>query len=249
LAPERWPEIELGAERALSRTGDGVIALFGQGPATGGTVTEARSAALLASLAPAARALRWGEQVHGSIIATLSDEPRRRLAGAACVGRCDGLMTAEQGLALAVWTADCVPVLLAGGGVVGAVHAGWRGAAGGIVAAAVRRAWVEFGVGAAALRAFIGPAVGPCHYQVGDDVRAALAATAVEPRRWQVGDRVDLRAFAAAQLHDCGLTAERIELVGGCTACDPRLASFRRDGDRAGRQVSMVLKVGPTPSS
>jgi YfiH family protein len=241
--------VELGAERLVAATDDGVLAVFGLGPATGGAVHEDRARALLDSLGPRARAVRWGRQIHGSIIASLSDEPGRELGGAACVGRCDGLMTAESGLALVVWTADCVPILLAGGAVVAAVHAGWRGAAAGIISAAVRRALVEFGEGPGALRAWIGPAVGPCHYPVGDEVHAALTGSGIPSSRWQRADRVDLRAFAAAQLEVCGLPRDRIEVIGGCTACDPRLASFRRDGERAGRQPSLIVRSADPSSS
>ena len=91
------------------------------------------------------------------------------------VGEADGLVTAEPGVVLAVLTADCAPVLLAdpAAGVVGAVHAGWRGLAAGVVEAGVA-AMAELGADPAACTGLVGPAVGGCCYEVGPDVRAAV---------------------------------------------------------------------------
>jgi YfiH family protein len=241
-AAEGWPEVLLGSEHALKGGSGDVTCLFGLGPAYGGGAAQSRADAILANLGPAVRALRWGEQVHGKVIATLSDETSRRLSGAACVGRCDGLMTAEDGVAVMVWTADCVPVLLSAAGVVAAVHCGWRGAAAGIITAAVRRMWLEYGVDPKQLRAWVGPAIGPCHYPVGAEVRAALAATGIAPGAWQLAESVDLRAFAVAELVECGAEPDRVTQIGSCTACETHLASFRRDGEHAGRQFSLVFR-------
>lgn len=195
------------------------------------------------------RALRWCEQVHGTLLASLASEPGRPLAGAAAVGRCDGLLTAEPGLGLAVRTADCVPVLLAGGGVVGAVHAGWRGTAAGIVARAVRRFAVEYGVAPGELHAALGPAIGGCCYEVGEEVIAALAGRGVPEALWRDGSRADLRVLLRAELVALGVPERRIVLAGGCTACTAELASYRRDGEAAGRQLSIAVLRAPRPLS
>ena len=179
------------------------------------------------------------------MIASLSSAPGRPLSGAASVGRCDGLITGEPGIGLATVTADCVPVVAAGDGVVAAVHAGWRGAAAGIVPALLARLRAEYGVAAERLRVALGPAVGPCHYRVGPEVVAALTAALGRDGRWRDGDRVDLRSFVAAQLSASGVAGERIRTVGGCTACDRRLASYRRDGDAAERQWTLVYLPAP----
>jgi len=198
---------------------------------------------VLAAMTPGVSAVRWCDQVHGKLLASLSPEPGRPFSGAVSVGTCDGLITCEAGVGLVVWTADCVPVLMEGGGVVAAVHAGWRGAAAGIVPAAVRRFYLEYGVRPDKLAVALGPAIGPCHYQVGEDVIAALAATAVPERFWRDGDRVDLRAFLGAQLERAGVKPSSWSLAGGCTACSAVCASYRRDGARAGRQWSMIYRT------
>ena len=86
----------------------------------------------------------------------------------------DGLVTRTPELALMVFSADCVPILMEGDGVVAAVHAGWRGTAKGIVAKAV----AEMDCPADTIRAWIGPAIGPCCYQVGEEVRAVQTVIA-----------------------------------------------------------------------
>ncbi len=187
--------------------------------------------------------MRWCKQIHGRLLASLGDEPTDPLSGVACVGRCDGLLTDEVGLGVLVWTADCVPVLLAGDGVVAAVHAGWRGTAAGIVVDCLRRLEVEYGVMPDRVSAWLGPAVSPCHYQVGSEVIGALHEWRVPEGSWLQGDRIDLRAVLRGQLFGAGLAAERIWSSDRCTACDPGLASYRRDGRAAGRQWSLIYRT------
>jgi copper oxidase (laccase) domain-containing protein len=88
------------------------------------------------------------------------------------------------------------------------------------------------------VRAYLGPAISAANYQVGPEVIAALRATGVDETSWLDGDRVGLREFLGAQLSQVGV--DRVTTVGGCTFADPTLASYRRDGDRAGRQWSLV---------
>ncbi len=234
-----WERLELASESVLQARLNRTLMLCGLGPPAPLTTPEERMEALLAAL-PDVRAVRWCQQVHGTVTAAVASEPGSPLAGPSCVGRCDGLLSDEPGIALAVWSADCVPVLLAGGGVVVAVHAGWRGAAAGLPGAAVRRLNYEYGVPADVVSAVLGPAIGPCHYPVGADAIDALAVTGGPRQRWLRGNRVDLRAHIAAQLEAAGVAAAAIARVGGCTACDPALASFRRDGAAAGRQFTLV---------
>jgi len=197
--------------------------------------------ALLDALTPRVHGLRWVRQVHGrDLIRVASAEGP--LAGAACAGYGDGLVTSQVGVGLVVWTADCVPVLMVGNGAVAAVHAGWRGIASGIIRTAFERVVEEGGSGASGLRVAVGPAVGLCHYPVGVEVVAALARSGIDPPLWLDGQRVDLRALVRGQLEALGVG--EVELVGGCTSCDPDLASHRRDGSRAGRNLSLVFLVG-----
>ena len=188
-------------------------------------------------------AVRWGQQVHGRVIASLAAEPGRPLEGAVCVGRCDALMTAEVGVGLVVWTADCVPILMHGDGVVAAVHSGWRGSVADVAGAVVRRFKVEYGVPPQSLRAVLGPAISGPRYEVSREVIDGLGAFGLDEALWRRGNQVDLRNFLAARLEDLGLGPSSIEIAGPCTASTPDLASYRRDGDGAGRQWSLIYRT------
>lgn len=157
------------------------------------------------------------------------------------VGVCDALMTAERGVALAVQTADCLPVVVAGGGVACIVHAGWRGLAAGIVGKTVRLLAAQFGVPPAALEAIVGVGIGPCHYPVGPEVHAALLGQLGTLAGVAEDGRVDLQAGAILALQRAGVPAGHIRRLPGCTACTPSYHSYRRDGPGAGRQWAAVV--------
>ena len=227
---------EVAGDRALAIGDRGAVVLFGLGPAAGGLPPPQRAAAILDGLGPALRSIRWARQVHGATVVTVDEGGGEALV---CVGDADGLITRRTGCGLLVWTADCVPVALVGPRVVAIVHAGWRGAAAGIVAAAVRRI-AESGTPPGQLRAVLGPAVCGRHYQVGPEVVEALARTGVPRPAWLDGDRVDLRGFLVAQLAELGVPA--VATIGPCTYSSPELASYRRDGSAAGRQWSLVWR-------
>jgi YfiH family protein len=220
--------------------GDAVV-LFGLGPPLPGGSPERRALRILADLAPALRSIRWARQVHGATVLAVEGGTGDPVA---CVGEADGLVTSHAGSGLVVWTADCVPVALVGRSVAGMVHAGWRGAAAGIVVAAVRRL-AESGNPPGELRAFLGPAVCGRHYQVGPEVIEALDRGGVPRPVWLDGDHVDLRSLLAAQLAALGVGG--VQTVGPCTYDTPGLASYRRDGAAAGRQWSLVFRADPTP--
>lgn len=162
-------------------------------------------------------------------------------AGPHAVGTCDALLTAEPWTALTVRTADCLPIVLSGGGVVAMVHAGWRGLASDVLGTVVGRMRSEFGVPPAKVRAVIGVGVGPCHYQVGEEVVTALSRHAVEGPDWRGDGSVDLAHWASARLFALGVRSEAVQVLPGCTACSPTYHSYRRDGKHAGRQWSAVL--------
>ena len=144
------------------------------------------------------------------------------------LGPADGLFTVQAALPIAVFSADCVPVVLDGGVVVGVAHAGWRGLANGVVSA-LREAMAD--AGAAAVRAVIGPAIGPCCYEVGPEVLDPLADFAATTT-WG-SPSVDLRSAAAAQLE--GLP---ISHVRQCTHHEGGF-SHRRD-QTAARQAAVA---------
>jgi len=234
--------MRIADDRALDFRSGGVRMLYAFGPARPTGSPEDRLRRLMADPGVRVGAVRWGEQVHGRVIASLAAEPGRPLENAACVGRCDALMTADAGVGLVVWTADCVPILIYGDGVVAAVHSGWRGSAADIAGAVVRRFVVEYGVAPQNLRAMLGPAVSGPQYEVSREVIDGLREFGLDEARWRKKNHVDLRSFLAARLEDLGLEPTMIDVVGPCTALTPELASYRRDGVGAGRQWSMIYR-------
>ena len=176
-------------------------------------------------------------QVHGARVL--------RTDGAAALAtraeEADALVTSTPGDAVAVRVADCVPVLLAAPGraVVAAVHAGWRGVTQRVIAAAVE----AMGARGQGLIAAVGPCIGPCCFEVGEEVAAEIAGASSAAVVLRAGDgrpRVDLRAAVAAQLEDVG--ARAVEHVGGCTRCEGgRFHSYRRDGKASGRMLAAIV--------
>ncbi len=158
------------------------------------------------------------------------------------VGEGDALISTTPGLVIYVRVADCTPVLLAGPRGVAAVHAGWRGTVQGVLPAAVERLLAASGQSIADLRASVGPSIGPCCYEVGPEVVDGLAQHAppevfLHPRGAGRQPTVDVAAVNLHLLRKLGITAERLP---GCTRCDPRFHSWRRDGVTAGRQAAAI---------
>lgn len=195
-----------------------------------------RNRALLAvrvGLEPRSIAMGW--QVHGAEVKEWDGPDGGFEASAAGGGpeleRVDAHATATPGLGLLVLVADCLPVALAGPGRVAMLHCGWRGLAAGIV----ERAAATF---AEPPRAAIGPGIGPCCYEVGDEVRDRFRDVDGASR----GRMLDLKAVARARLRSAGVAD--IEDVGLCTSCRPDLFfSHRRDGGVTGRQCGLVWRA------
>ncbi len=178
------------------------------------------------------RRVAWLRQVHGSA---------SRVARAGCSGDGDAVITSRNDLALAISTADCVPVVLGAGDRIAAVHAGWRGVVAGIVESAVTGLAAQ----AEAPRAWIGPSIGPCCYEVGPEVAARLvnARGVASERVIACHGRngrpyVDLVKAVELQLRNAGVAV--IEAVAPCTRCEPLLCSYRRDGARAERNLTFA---------
>ncbi len=189
---------------------------------------------LAAALGLGAHRVVWMNQVHGDRVEAV-DGPRP-----AAVDETDALVTGTARLALAVVTADCVPVLLADAraGVVAAAHAGRVGAQRGVVARAVE-AMVARGAQAGDISALLGPAVSGRNYEVpaamADEVEAALPGSRTTTASGTPG--LDLRAGIACQLRDLGVRA--IDVDPRCTVDDPALFSHRRDAP-TGRLASLI---------
>jgi YfiH family protein len=184
-----------------------------------------------------------GEQVHGARLARVREEQsgsgfvdlRSTIVGV------DALAVSNRNLPVAVLVADCLPIALAAPQeqLLVVVHAGWRGLAAGILA----RATAEFERGTDVV-AVIGPTIGPCHYEVGEEVAEAVAsgsqAGAVTERR-EGRLFLDLRRTAERSLRAAGLRG--VEISDLCTACLPeRFFSHRRDGT-TGRQALVAMMM------
>jgi YfiH family protein len=167
------------------------------------------------------------------------------------LAQADALVTAESGLVLAALAADCVPVLLAdpAGRAAAAVHAGWRGLAAGVVEAAVAGFVRAGGDPAGRAVALVGPAVGPCCYEVGPEVEDAVAARYPAAAATSRAGRpsLDLAAGAVQALRRSGFA--QVRTAGECTVDHPeRFFSYRRDRV-TGRQAGLVALVGPGPGA
>jgi len=200
------------------------------------------------------RPVQWLNQVHGTRVAALRDDGQTETA--------DALVIDRPGCVGAVLTADCLPVLLAAadGSKVAVAHAGWRGLAGGIL----ERTVATMGVPASGIVAWLGPAIGACHFEVGEDVREAFLepfleafleaqtdsrqCSAVEaafrPAPTQGKYLADLYTLARLRLSAVGVDA--VHGGGWCTVCDgSRFYSYRRDG-LTGRMAT-VIGILPQP--
>jgi purine-nucleoside/S-methyl-5'-thioadenosine phosphorylase / adenosine deaminase len=175
------------------------------------------------------RAIAMGWQVHGTDVKEWFLKGSDPLGNGGELEKVDGHVTARDDLALLVLVADCLPVALAGGDRVAMVHCGWRGLAGGILERAIGR----FDDPPAAA---VGPGIGVCCYEVGDEVREQFDA------RFADGRKLDLRAAADDLLRAAGVkTVEHVEL---CTSCrDDLFFSHRRDGGVTGRQGGLVWRA------
>jgi len=235
----RWLEATLpGATAAFSTRLGGVS----EAPFDGlnlGVLTDDRPDAVVENRRRLAAALGFppeqiaiGRQVHGAELAIHAgpQEPSPFTDPGSAILEVDGHVSVERSLALLVFVGDCVPVALSGPGGVAMLHCGWRGLAGGIVAS-----------GAAAVNATaaaVGPAIGPCCYEVGPDVSDAFASLGDGVVRHRM---LDLPEVARRLLRDAGV--EQIESSGLCTSCERELFfSHRRDAGRTGRQAGLVWR-------
>jgi hypothetical protein len=196
-------------------------------------------------------------QTHSTDVAVLDGPPEKTV-------RADALVTARTGLALAVLTADCAPVLLTDhrAGVIGAAHAGWRGALDGVLEATVA-AMVGLGARAGHIAAAVGPAIGQANYEVGPEFEERFRAADPANGRFFVPSaraahhRFDLAGYCARRLERAGLRA--VEVLARCTYAESadfysyRRATHRGESDY-GRQISAItlgpaaFDAGPGPS-
>ncbi len=191
----------------------------------------ARHVPAAADVAPA-----WLRQVHGTRI--------RRADRPGPAGEGDALIVSGTVVAATVFVADCVPVLIAARGAVASVHAGWRGLAAGVLASAV----AEIAGGSAARlaesTAWIGPAIGPCCYEVDEDVARRVegpSGEGVVQRRTGHKPHLDLQLAASRQLAALGVACA--EPLACCVRCSPHWWSYRGDGPCAGRNHGFIWRT------
>jgi YfiH family protein len=237
----RWLEADLGGARAAFSTRLGGVSEPPFDSLNLGLLTDDRDEAVVENRCRIAAALGFkpdqvvfARQVHGTRLVEHPSESRgsfvrpERTKEPRDVVEADGHVVREPGLVPLVFVADCLPVALAGPKGVAMVHAGWRGLAGGIVAAGAEA------VGATS--AAIGPGIGPCCYEVGEEVLGAFS---------DLGDGIangrmlDLPEAARRLVARAGV--ERVESAGLCTSCEQELFfSHRRDDGRTGRQAGVA---------
>ena len=232
----RWLEAELPAARAAFSTRLGGVShepydALNVAIMTGDERDDVREnrLRLAAALGREPDGVVMGRQVHGAELREHAErqEPRVYADVVKSPDEVDAHATADPGLTPLVMVADCLPVALDGPGGVAMAHCGWRGLAAGVVARAATAVDAE--------AAAVGPGIGPCCYEVGDEVLTEFADLD------GVGDgrMLDLSAVARALLERAGV--ETTEISGLCTKCNPDLFySHRRDGGRTGRQAGLV---------
>jgi YfiH family protein len=232
----RWLEAELpGARAAFSTRIGGVSAgpyqALNVAVLTGDEQDHVREnrARLAGAVGRPAEGVVMGRQVHGTELCRHdgAQEPRVYADVVRSPEEVDAHATSSPELTPLVMVADCLPVALVGPGGVAMAHCGWRGLAGGMIAKAADAVRAE--------AAAIGPGIGPCCYEVGDEVLGAFADLDGVAR----GRMLDLTAVATALLEQAGVT--EVESSGLCTSSNPDLFfSHRRDGERTGRQAGLA---------
>lgn len=178
----------------------------------------------------------WLRQRHGTEAVRVEDP--------GFGGDGDALIVSRTGVAATVFVADCVPVLIAAGENVAAVHAGWRGLASVVLASAIRELRRAGATEPARAEAWVGPAIGPCCYEVDDDVAGRVeSASGPEVVIHRPGRKPHLDLPLAASIQLAGLGVVRVSRSGCCVRCDSNWWSYRRDGARAGRNYAFIWRT------
>lgn len=185
------------------------------------------------------------DQVHGSSIATVTEEDAGRGAFASGADTrfsgTDALVTSTADIPLMLFFADCVPVVIVAPGAVAVVHAGWRGALASLPGLTARRLACEASVEASSLGAYIGPHIGPCHYPVADGILSQFINTFGTLCRADSGG-LDLGHAVTASLIDAGVVPCNIARVATCTAeSTDRFFSYRAEGPVTGRHAALAV--------
>jgi len=192
--------------------------------------------------------LVMASQIHSSIVRVVTEKDCLGSLSHRDYPECDALVTNTPGVAIAVFTADCTPILYYDPvtGAVGAAHAGWRGTAAGIAARVVDTMVAAFGCDPRNIRAAIGPNIGVCCFETHTDVpEAMLAALGEEAKPYIIRSgekfRVDLKGINARFLRRAGV--ENIEIARECTVCQcHRFWSHRVTKGERGSQIAVIIR-------
>lgn len=195
-------------------------------------VVMSNRAALFAELGLSDADVARGRQVHGNTVHVVGH------GGIHPDG--DGFVTSTPGVAVSVLVADCAAIFVsdAEAGVVGALHAGWRGTVAGIVGKGVE-AMRSLGAEPARIKAFVGPCITFGAFEIGEEVADQFPARFVDRTSFDK-PRADIKGWLAEQLGDAGVLSENIEVHPGCTLTETGYHSFRRDKERSGRMMALI---------
>ncbi len=233
------PSIVAGFSTRAGGASEGAFVGLNVGGSVGDDVDVVRANRhrLLDALGFAPDALATVGQVHGADVAVVT-EPGH-------TPEHDGLATDRPGIALGIVVADCGAVLLADAeaGVVGACHAGWRGAVGEIPRRTVE-AMQALGAEAGRIRAYVGPCIGPDDFEVGTEVAAQFDAAHVLEPPGAAKPHVDLAGAIAAQLRVAGVENPYMEVEGCSTFDTARFYSYRAEGGTTGRMMGVIGRRG-----
>jgi YfiH family protein len=232
--PERHGGVSVGKRASLNvgfRWGDDAAAVD----------ENRRRVAIAAGYDPAALVVT--KHVHGVEVCRVG---AGGVAAGSAPAEFDGVVSDARGPVLAAFAADCVPLLFADphARVFGAAHAGWRGTVHGMAPAMVREL-AALGAGAERLRVALGPSIGPCCFEVGDEVVAEFRAALGEVPGLVVAGphkpHIDLRVANRRLLERAGVRPEHIDDTPPCTRCNPdRFFSYRRDGLEGGVHMGFI---------
>lgn len=182
----------------------------------------------------------WAIQVHGNRVL-----PVKTFSKSVLSEKADALITSLKDQPVGVFSADCLPLLIYSEKVCAAVHAGWRSTRQNIAAVAVQAFYEHYSENAASLKAYIGPCIGQCCLEMGDEVydefvseNSDYAAFFVRRKKWHL----DLRSLNRFQLVSSGVINENISDLDSCTFCHAdEYYSFRRQRQRNGSMFSFIV--------
>jgi polyphenol oxidase len=178
-----------------------------------------------------------GKQIHSNIVHTVKE------GGIHADG--DGFVTHIRGIAVSVLVADCAAILLADdeAGVVGALHAGWRGTVSRIVDEGISAMRV-LGAKPERIKAYVSPCISEACFEVGDEVAVQFPSQFVDKSHPK--PHVNIRGYLHAQLIENGIDPSHIEHDTACTYADDAYHSYRRDGEKSGRMMAIIwISKGP----